>query len=506
MLSVLAVLAVSGNPSGWADPLPWAPPPVNGCGEVGFDPQARQPDPHAPPAPPAPIRITYPAPRFMEVPAPGPLPDNTRVDMTLPTDVCRNPCPELADGAEFGTPRPATSPPPPVGFQLPQIVPAPQDEPIPVVITALPPDNSRPQQHPPTPEHPSAEPDTLAPAPPAPTVKEVHPVSQITGPGSQNRTNMRWQVTGTDLGLMWESKPGQVAVMFGDTFGGSWQPGEVPNKTNQWRSNVLGFSSDRDLAHGLKIDRMVTDKQCHAAELLQSRKIRNFEETVIPTSGFALGNRQYVSYMSVRRWSYIPGMWWTNYGGLAWSDDDGQTWTKSDFARWDELLGVGEFQVAAMVPHGAYVYMFGTPNGRIGTIALARVPTSQLLNKSAYQYWNNGTWAPSPGIQLVPRGLTGQTVASPIVSGISAELSVRYNEDAHRWEMSYLDPLTSAIVLRVAETPQGAWSDEAPLIHTADYPQAYGGFIHPWSTAKDLYFTVSEWNPYNVFLMHATLD
>ncbi|SUB55038.1 Uncharacterised protein [Nocardia brasiliensis] len=31
------------------------------------------------------------------------------------------------------------------------------------------------------------------------------------------------------------------------------------------------------------------------------------------------------------------------------------------------------------------------------------------------------------------------------------------------------------------------------------------GFIHPWSTATDLYFTLSAWDTYNVYLMHAEL-
>ncbi len=65
--------------------------------------------------------------------------------------------------------------------------------------------------------------------------------------------------------------------------------------------------------------------------------------------------------MSVRRWSIIPGMWYTNLGGIAWSDDHGQTWTKDQHARWDNLFGIGRFQVATMVPQGDHVYMFGTP-------------------------------------------------------------------------------------------------------------------------------------------------
>src|SRR5690606_39363001 len=47
-----------------AAPHPWAPPPVNECGEVGFDPLDRAPDPSAPPPPPIPVppQIDIPIP------------------------------------------------------------------------------------------------------------------------------------------------------------------------------------------------------------------------------------------------------------------------------------------------------------------------------------------------------------------------------------------------------------------------------------------------------------
>ena len=233
-----------------------------------------------------------------------------------------------------------------------------------------------------------------------PVVGDVDLVEQVTGHGSPNRTDVRWSVHGTDLGIVWESRPGEVAVAFGDTFGDGWKPGGAGAETADWRSNVVGYSTDRDLSDGMRLDSMVADSPCHAAEVIDSRKIRNYETTTIPTSGFAIGGRQYLSYMSIARWSRIPGLWWTNYGGIAWSDDDGSTWTKSQHAQWDNLFGLAQFQVTAMVPHGDYVYMFGTPNGRIGMVGLARVPVDQLLNKTAYQYWVDGTWRPAAQMPL----------------------------------------------------------------------------------------------------------
>jgi hypothetical protein len=43
------------------------------------------------------------------------------------------------------------------------------------------------------------------------------------------------------------------------------------------------------------------------------------------------------------------------------------------------------------------------------------------------------------------------------------------------------------------------------LVDGTRYQGFYGGFIHPWSSGDDLYFTMSMWGPYQVYLMHSTL-
>ncbi|MFE3224321.1 DUF4185 domain-containing protein [Nocardia sp. NPDC059228] len=486
----LGVMLLPAPPAG-AAPHPWAPAPVNSCGETGFDPLDRRADPNgAPPQGNQTIKVPVPVPQIITVQVPGPKPDNTRVDpVALPADPCANPCPDVRDTV----PAPANQP----GggsASLPQVEITTEPEPIPIVV----PGGEPPEpQDAPTAAVQAATPAPVAAAVAAPQVDSVQLVNQVTGQGSVNRTDMRWSVDGTDLGLMWETKPGQVAVMFGDTFGKGWKPTGAGTDQQDWRSNVLAYSSTRDLSQGLILDDFVQNSRCHAAELLDSRKIKNFETTTIPTSGFAVGDRQYLTYMSVNHWSKIPGMWSTNLGGIAWSDDNGRTWTKSQWARWDNLFGLGRFQVATMVPHGDYVYMFGTPNGRLGVIGLARVPVDQVLNKSAYQYWIDGTWTPADG--------PNELLATPLVSGTASELSIHYDTESNQWRMVYLDVTRNQIVLRTAAEPQGAWSDPTPLLSTDDYPTAYGGFIHPWSSAKDLYFTISTWNSYNVYLMHATL-
>ncbi|MBW0275835.1 carbohydrate-binding protein [Nocardia sp. MH4] len=499
-----ALLAVVLAAPVLAAPFPWTPPPVNICGETGFDPLNRLPDPAAPPPPIIAPTIDIPVivPELTPVPVPDPPHDNTRVAQApLPSDPCRNPCPEVRDtpepddgidesgGTSTGSGSGSGSG---SAISLPRIRIRPEIETIPIPVPG---GEGEPAQEPPAPVVRPVEPGPVRPAVAARTVESVRLVEQVTGHGSSNRTDMRWQVDGTDLGLFWETEPGKVAMVFGDTFGEGWTYGGAGADSADWRSNVLAYSTDKNLDDGLVIDSMVQDSPCHAAELLGSRKIRNWETTTIPTSGFAIGKRQFLSYMSVNHWSRVPGMWLTNYGGLAYSDDGGQTWTKDQHARWENMFGVGRFQVAAMVPHGDYVYMFGTPNGRIGVIGLARVRKDDVLNKTAYQYWVDGNWAPA-----------AENSATPLVLGMASELSVRFDEESRQWQMVYLDPAANQIVLRTAAQPQGRWTETVPLVSTADYPKAYGGFIHPWSTARDLYFTMSAWDSYNVYLMHARLN
>lgn len=435
------------------------------------------------------IGIPLPYPKLVPVPEPAPREKTTRIPSEkAPKNICHDPCPDLTDPAK---PRPAGGNGslsiefPKIGFDLKPIT-------IPIVVPNPDPP-SKPA--PPPAARPGVDAAPLTGKPATPRVGPVRWVSTVTGKGSTSRTDKRWQVDGTDLGIMWESKPGQVAIVFGDTFGKGFKPPGANGR--DWRSNILGFSSTKptDLRKGFAIDTMVQDSRCHAVQVLSSRHVNYYEMTTIPTSGFAIGDRQYMTYMSVRTWGPIPGVWLTNYGGLAYSDDGGSTWTRDPYARWDNIFGTSQFQVSTMVPQGDYVYMFGTPNSRLGSIGLARVPKTQVLNKTAYQYWRNGRWVPA----------RDGNVASVLFAGPTGELSARYDDKAKLWQLAYLDSLRGAIVLRTSKSPQGAWSEPAPLVNSTRYPQLYGGFLHPWSTANDLYFTLSTWTDYNVSLMRATV-
>ncbi|WP_028610183.1 DUF4185 domain-containing protein [Paenibacillus harenae] len=303
-----------------------------------------------------------------------------------------------------------------------------------------------------------------------------------------NQTDINYQITGTDLGIVWDKGGGQYFVLFGDTNG--FGP-------NDWRSNTLAISSDTNLADGLSFDTMIQDTPGHAKEILPSKKINFDEQTVIPTAGVTVGNRHYIHYMSVNNWG-PAGVWYTNYAGIAYSDNNGATWTKHPTARWynNTTSWDNKFQMAAMVKDGGFVYMYATPNGRFGDVYLARVPETGLLNINDYRYWDGNGWS------------TSQADADAVANGVAGELSVAYNFHFNRYIMTYLNEHRQSIVMRDAPTPVGPWSGEKVLVPGGFTGLGqYNAFIHPLSNnSATLYFIMSTWYPdYNTHLMKAAL-
>ncbi|MFL6145935.1 MAG: DUF4185 domain-containing protein [Pseudonocardiaceae bacterium] len=322
-------------------------------------------------------------------------------------------------------------------------------------------------------------------------------VAVIAGAQSINDTEARDEIKGTDLGIMWTDERGQILAAFGDTFGAGWTgPGSQAGDpaATDWRSNTLARSNDRNPADGMVLTDFVTDHPGHAKELIPSLKRDGVEITTIPTGGINVGGRNYLAYMSVRHFGQ-PGQWTTNYSGIAYSDDDGQTWADAPSARQPNTPNFDDkFQMNAYARRDGFVYAFGTPNGHFGDAHLARVPEQRLLDKSAYEYWTGKTW--QHGVSAI---------AAPIVTGPVGDLSVRHDQTLNRWEMMYLDESLGAIVVRLAPMPTGPWGAPISVATSSQYPSLYGGFLNPDSKGSDLYFTMSQYDHYNVSMMHATL-
>jgi hypothetical protein len=312
-----------------------------------------------------------------------------------------------------------------------------------------------------------------------------------------NQTHTRWKVNGTDLGIIWDAGGGKVMIAYGDTYGAGWVGPGAPGGGTDWRKNVLGISTDTNPNDGLTMSSMIEDVPGHAKQIIASE---SGEVTVIPTAGVSVGTRHYIQYMSVKQWQ-TGTTWVTNHGGIAYSDNGGQTWTRGTTPRWANNATTGEnkFQQGAFARAAGWVWLFGTPNGRTGGVYLAQVPEGSVLNKSAYQYWNGSTWVtnnPAAAVQIVP--------------GPVGEMSVAWNSYYKLWIMAYLD-VTNAnvpnLVVRTSPAITGPWSEKEVLATGSQYGGLYGSFMHPWfQNGPDIYFTMSQWDPYNVFWMKATLS
>jgi hypothetical protein len=158
------------------------------------------------------------------------------------------------------------------------------------------------------------------------------------------------------------------------------------------------------------------------------------------------------------------------------------------------LPGYTNWGQVAMVESDGYIHLFGIPGGRYGGVKLARVAKEDLLDISAWTYWDGSDF------------VSGQDQAAQVIPPYVGELSVRWNSYYHRWIMMYLVDNAGQIVLRTAEALTGPWSDERVVVRSIDYPALYAPFMYPkWNDGPDIYFNMSLFGPYNVYLMKTSI-
>lgn len=332
-------------------------------------------------------------------------------------------------------------------------------------------------------------------------IRKVKRIARVTGTPmstetfpSPNNTSMNWNVGGTDLGIVWEMKKGKYGVFFGDTFGRDFRPNPSnpgPNGSN-WRSNVLAFSDDHNLEDGLTFSSMVKDHKGDAREIIKGGKDGSGKGdwTSIPSAAIRANGVDYVHYFNIKNWTG----WVTNYSGLYKSTDDGATWTKCEKVSFSSTSNFG--QVGYFKKDG-YVYMIGTRPGRDSSARLARFLENNIENQEEYEYWNefSGSWM-----------IGDESKATVIIEGTVGELSFIFNEKNSMWIIAYFNSERYNITIRTSQEITGPWSDPYELAAGAEYAQLYGSYFHPLSTESDnLYFLMSMWLPYNVFLMKAQI-
>lgn len=114
------------------------------------------------------------------------------------------------------------------------------------------------------------------------------------------------------------------------------------------------------------------------------------------------------------------------------------------------------------VPH---VYFFDcTGDGFLKPMRLARVPLADVLDRAAWRFWaGNGTWS-------------ADVADAAVVFDGADQLSVHWNAYVGRYLAIYVDPLSTRMVARAADRPEGPWSDEVLLFETL--PPVTDGLVY----------------------------
>ena len=329
---------------------------------------------------------------------------------------------------------------------------------------------------------------------------------------------------GRDLGIMWDNGQtganDQVLIAFGDTFGDCSVSGQ------QWRSNTLFRSADRNLSDGVSVP-----------DPAFRQRLRRLAGPVRDSTGIELlktDHRQ--SQSRPNRSDHHPDRW--NLGGdntvrqfyvgqaVGQSGPmdhellgnrgfhrqrrklDRQPWNRSVRASFSAYPASGSTGATRIFSRGrssdrdGYLYSYGTPSGRSGSAYVSRVPENAVLDLSQYEYWSQPWWNFFGAGSWVANS---PWAATPVISAPVSEMSVQYNDYLNKYIVLYTDG-SNSVVMRTADNPQGPWSAAQTLVTSTQLPGGiYAPFIHPWSTGHDLYFNLSLWSAYSVMLMHTTL-
>ena len=281
-----------------------------------------------------------------------------------------------------------------------------------------------------------------------------------------------------------------------------------------WRANMLAHSSDFDYTDGIHLDGFYSvdsgEYAGNGGEFLLSHHKKDAEMSKIPTGAVYVNGNVYFGFMSVCSWTdpEKPGAWKCNYGGLAKSTDLGRSWEIPDDLRWPEESNYAQLHP---VLDGDLVYFFAVPGGRRGGCKLMRVHKNEIENFAAYEYL---VGRDEGGKGIFKKGRAAMMcdfcAVEPMVGGVG----VIYNEYLGEWVMMYCTPKAGkinrgSIVMRVAKTLDGEWSDAVLVASQARYGSIYEPRICPRYVkegGKHMMMICSRWDMYNSLIFDIELS
>ncbi len=343
-------------------------------------------------------------------------------------------------------------------------------------------------------------------------VANVEKIARLTGTKGSDSINPTWEVGigGVDLGHMINHNE-RTYFVFGDSFESELPHRNKPGTGVGWRWNTMCYTTDTQPADGITFTHWITDSTGKARPIIQDR--RHDPITNIPTGGISVDNTLIIWYMAMKFWGNANDpCWQSHHVGLAYSDDDGTTFIiKRQFT----LPGTTNFGMVSAArgnddPHlgDGYIYIWGTPTNRLGGVKLARVKSEHITNLNEYLYFGGMK-------EGAPLWSDSEECSPLIVPPPVGEMSVIYNRWAGMWIMMHFtfveEPVTiytqGKIVLRQAPAPWGPWSEPIDVTTHETYPLLYGSYMNPRyveNHGESVYFTMSMWEPYDVYWMKVT--
>jgi len=333
-----------------------------------------------------------------------------------------------------------------------------------------------------------------------PTKQEnVRMISRLMGRGkTMTKTGEVWE---GDLGVMFTHKK-KLYLLIGDTIG-----------SEIFSPNTIAYTEDRNAKDGLDFTWM-TKNDGSPKEFFPIIH----PDSTVPAGAISVNGIIYVFMMDVTHWGDKTDPVTHARSILIKSEDDGKTFSSvwkgkvdSKFVNISPIISAHPFD-----PDKKALFLVASGPYRNSPIYLAFTDIDKIEKKESYLYFT--------GIKNnLPQWSKNINDAIPVVKGVKVgELSVQWNSYLNQWLLAYFDYTHgSRMYFRKAPHPWGPWSDPVLVFSGSekydwykteqtrkgpvDWGGPYGGYLLPES-GRIVYFTLSLWIPYSIFLMEADLQ
>jgi predicted O-methyltransferase YrrM len=301
------------------------------------------------------------------------------------------------------------------------------------------------------------------------------------------RYDQPWTILGHDGGQSIDLGDDHTLFVFSDTL---WAAS--PNPDHQRRvtvsfgpldkqgvvlSNTAAVATGRHLRQALTDMRYFTDRMGYPREIIEAtpdelaRSMRFW-----PEHGLMLDGRVYLYYLGIQNLDTRSSWAFRNLGvGLAVLDPTTGACTRlyrdGDWCFWPAIGD--DFHLGVQVlREGEYVYVFvSTRTGLDIEARLARVPTSQIEDPSAYKV-----------LHALPDGWGPDFDGAWSLGPCAPDYSVSYNTYLQQYVLLYVDGFARTLLLRTSDSLVGPYSAPrtvARLPHEPSSEMVYLGFQHP---------------------------